>query len=167
MKYKKLLEKADILGVEIVDCNLPDAIKGLYCEYDKNCIIGLNKNIKTANERTCVLAEELGHCITSYGDILTRCNVTSRKQENNARGWAYSKMIPFTELIAAEKSGCKNIFEVAHFLSVTQEFLSDALGYFQNKYGCYLMFKGYRIYFDPLWVIREDEWLENQPTHEW
>lgn len=169
-KYHKLLNKADSLGIDVIEGILPDSIRGLYCENDKGTFIGLNSNIETDCEKTCVFAEELGHHFTSHGNLLTDASVGQNivnKQETIAKRWAYLEVVPFSELIEAEKAGCRNIYELADFLSVTESFLRDALNSFKEQYGVYKEHNGYRIYFDPFWVIKEEDLIEDQCTFEW
>ena len=45
----------------------------------------LIKSDLTENEKTCILAEELGHYYTSSGNILDQSNINNRKQEKVAR----------------------------------------------------------------------------------
>ena len=64
--YEELLKEAEREGVEVISWSLKGNVKGLY--YDR--VIALNKNISTTAEKTCILAEELGHHYTSTGDTL-------------------------------------------------------------------------------------------------
>ena len=99
---ERLEDEACRDGIEIVNCRFKSPrIKGLYC--DKT--IGLNLDINTSAEKTCVLAEELGHHHTSVGDILDMTDVSNRKQERQARLWGYNKLIGLAGLIKAYEAG--------------------------------------------------------------
>ncbi len=63
--YESLLSEAYEEQVEVVYFPLTERIKGLYY----NNTIAINNTLTTA-EKTCILAEELGHYHTSAGDIL-------------------------------------------------------------------------------------------------
>lgn len=76
--YEKLLCEAEKENIEVVYMPLKGRIKGLYC--DK--VIAINKNIETTAEKTCVLAEELGHYYTSCGNIIDTSDTNNRKQES-------------------------------------------------------------------------------------
>ena len=133
-------------GIEIVNCRFNSPrIKGLYC--DKT--IGLNLDINTSAEKTCVLAEELGHHHTSVGNILDMSNSGNRKQERQARLWGYNKLIGLAGLIKAYESGCQNKYEVAEFLGVTDEYLQDCVECYRDKYGTGTEMNGYYIMFIP------------------
>lgn len=150
MTYNKLLKKANRLGIDVRECKLPKTIKGLFCRFNDQPIIGLN--CENYNEKICVLAEELGHFYTSSGDLLANDSVDHvivHKQEKLARRWAYAEVLTFNRLLAAKKAGCRNLYEVSQFLDVTQGFLIDALKDYQNRYGTYVIHKGYKIHFDP------------------
>lgn len=67
--------------------------------------IAIRKDIDTEIEKSCVLAEELGHYYTSSGNIIDMQDVQNRKQEHRARLWAYNKMITMDKLAEACKYG--------------------------------------------------------------
>lgn len=100
-------------------------------------------------EKACVLAEELGHHYTSSGNILDQSSVQNRKQEQVARTWAYNKLIGLVGIVDAYKTGCRSRSEMADHLNVTEEFLSEALERYRNKYGTYTAVDNYIIYFEP------------------
>nr|DAG37485.1 MAG TPA: IrrE protein [Caudoviricetes sp.] len=105
------------------------------------------------SEKTCVLAEELGHHYTTVGDIMDQTNTANRKQERRARIWAYHKLLSLNDLINSYKCGCRNKFEIAEHLNITEEFLIDSLTYYKEKYGLYAQQDHYIIYFDPLGIL--------------
>lgn len=98
-------------------------------------------------DKTCTLAEELGHYYTTTGDILDQTNVSNRKQEHRARMWAYDKLLPLQFFILAFKHGCRSIHETAEFLEVSEAFLLECVGAYYSKYGTYLEFNGYLLMF--------------------
>ena len=67
-EYEKLLNSAHDENITVIEnySFKSNRIKGLYSDN----VIALSKNIKTENERKCVLAEELGHHYTSSGNII-------------------------------------------------------------------------------------------------
>ena len=144
--FERLEDEACRDGMEIVNCRFNSPrIKGLYC--DKT--IGLNLDINTSAEKTCVLAEELGHHHTSVGDILDMTDVSNRKQERQARLWGYNKLIGLTGIINAYEAGCQDRFEVAEYLGVTDEYLCDCLDTYRDKYGVGITVDDYYIMFIP------------------
>lgn len=100
-------------------------------------------------EKKCILAEELGHYNTTVGNILDQSTFTNRKQERNARIWAYDKLIGITGLINAYKANCKSLYEIAEYLDVTEPFLLEAIGTYKQKYGPCTTIDNYVIYFEP------------------
>lgn len=110
--------------------------------------IAIRADLNT-KEKKCVLAEELGHFYTSTGDIMDQSTIENRKQEQKAREWAFNKLIGLCGLLNAYKAGCQNIHEVAEYLDITEEFLSEALTCYRRKYGSYVSIDNYIIYFEP------------------
>lgn len=98
-------------------------------------------------DKTCTLAEELGHYYTTTGDILDQGSVSNRKQEHRARMWAYDKLLPLQVFILAFKHGCRSTNETAEFLEVSEEFLLECIRAYYNKYGAYLEYNGYLLIF--------------------
>lgn len=103
----------------------------------------------TPTEKACVLAEELGHHFTTIGDILDQDDIGNRKQELRARLWAYNKQIGLRGIIRAYEAHLTELYEVAEFLEVTPEFLSEALQCYRSKYSPYATLDNYVIFFEP------------------
>jgi hypothetical protein len=148
--YERLEDEACRDGIDIVrrKFNSP-RIKGLYC----NGTVAINDDIETSNESACVLAEELGHHYTTVGNILDLSDAQNRKQERQARLWAYNKRIGLYGLIRAFEHGCRTRHETAEYLEVTEEFLQDAIECYRDKYGTGTAFDGYYIMFVPNLMI--------------
>lgn len=137
-------------GVDIISHNFESKrIRGLYSDGT----IGINNSIDTTAERTCVLAEELGHHYTSLGDILDMSNTQNRKQERQARLWAYNKLIGLNGIIQAYEAGCQNRHDVAEYLEVTEEFLEECISCYREKYGTYTTIDNYYIMFIPSLMV--------------
>ncbi|MCC2195317.1 ImmA/IrrE family metallo-endopeptidase [Fusicatenibacter sp. CLA-AA-H241] len=119
----------------------------------KGSRVAIRQDLSTSVEKACVLAEELGHHYTSYGNILDQSDTSNRKQELRARAWAYNKQIGLLGLIKAYEHGCRNRFEIAEYLEVTEEVLEECLSFYQNKYGVCTNVDNYVVYFIPNLVI--------------
>ncbi len=119
----------------------------------KGSRVAIRQDLSTSIEKACVLAEELGHHYTTYGNILDQSDTSNRKQELRARAWAYNKQIGLLGLIRAYEHGCRNRFEIAEYLEVTEEVLEECLIFYQNKYGVCTNVDNYVVYFIPNLVI--------------
>lgn len=118
----------------------------------KNNRIAIRNDIPTV-QKACVLAEELGHYHTTVGNIIDLQDIRNIKQERKARIWAYDKMIGLTGLIRAFEHGCHGRYEIAEYMEVTEEFLQDAIDYYQTKYGRFTTIDHYIIRFIPYLVV--------------
>lgn len=144
MNYEILLDEAHQEGLVVKEKPLKyndGRIKGKR--------IAIRNDIDTSAEKTCVLAEELGHHYTSVGDILNQRIAENRKQELQARMYAYNKLIGLQGLINCYEYGCGNIHEMAEYLNVTERFVSDALEAYEKKYGIQVRVENYIIRFNP------------------
>lgn len=150
MTYNNLLRIAEVENIEVFEFDFSENIKALYC--DNN--IGISPDIETTKEKKCILAEELGHYYTSSGDITDQNDLRNKKQELTARRWAHKKLLPLEKIIKGSFTGCRNLYELADHLDVTEEFLTEALQQYKMEYGLYAEVDDYCIYFEPLTVCR-------------
>ncbi|WP_448774564.1 hypothetical protein [Blautia sp.] len=149
MTYEQLLTTADQDGLLVKEKKLAKH-DGLL----NGRRIAIRKNIATQAEKSCVLAEELGHHYTSSGDILDQTDVMNQKQEYRARLYGYNLKIGLTGLIRAYEAGCRNLYEMAEFLDATEEYLREAIQCYRSKYGVCTAIDNYVIYFEPFAVMR-------------
>ena len=142
--YEALLDEA---------CDIGLIVKEKPLQYNNGRIkgnrIAIRQDIDTEKEKACVLAEELGHYYTSVGNILDMTVPENRKQERQARLWAYNKQIGLIGLVRAFEHGCQNRFEIAEYLEVTEEFLEECIECYRNKYGICKQVDNYVVYFIP------------------
>lgn len=144
-KFEELEDVAYQDGVDVLNYRFEsNNIKGLYCDG----VVAIRKDM-TIPEKTCALAEELGHHETSVGNILDMTSAANRKQERQARLWAYNKQIGLIGLVRAFEHGCQNRFEIAEYLEVTEEFLEECIECYRNKYGICKQVDNYVVYFIP------------------
>ena len=149
--YEELQEVANRHNIKIIEYRFASPrIKGLYIDGN----IALNTELRSSAEKSCVLAEELGHYYTTTGDILDQSVTANRKQELRARAYGYNLRIGLRGIVAAYEAGCQNQYEIAEHLGVTEEYLIDALDYYRSKYGIYATIDNYVIYFEPLAVVK-------------
>lgn len=142
--YEALLEEACDDGLIVKEKPLLSSNGRIYGNR-----IAIRQDIETITQKACVLAEELGHHHTTVGNILDLSDAQNRKQERQARLWAYNKQIGLYGLIRAYESGCRNRYEVAEYLEVTEEFLLEAISCYRDKYGVGTTIDNYYIMFIP------------------
>lgn len=144
-KFEKLEDVAYQDDIDVLNYRFEsNNIKGLYCDG----VIAIREDM-TIPEKTCALAEELGHHETSVGNIIDMTSAANRKQERQARLWAYNKQIGLIGLVRAFEHGCQNRFEIAEYLEVTEEFLEECIECYRNKYGICKRVDNYVVYFIP------------------
>ena len=149
MTYEELQSEYPSVNVVEMDLSGIKGLKGL-CIDDR---IAIHQGIPTQAEKSCILAEELGHYHTSSGNILDQSNVQNRKQELRARMWGYNRLIGLTGIVRAYEYGCRNRFEIAEYLDVTEEYLDEALSCYRRRYGVFTTVDNYIIYFEPSLIV--------------
>lgn len=120
-KYEALLsEYEERLCVE----ERPMVNEGLYCDN----VIWINDRLPESR-RVCILAEEIGHYETTVGDILDQRDLNNARQELRARKWAYNKLLSVGMIIDAASKGHTEVYDMAEYLDVDEEFLREYLAY--------------------------------------
>lgn len=151
-KLEKLEQEAFEDSVKVHNYYLGEKnLKGVYIDGN----VAINTSVNNSTEKTCVLAEELGHHHTSVGNILDMNDVRNRKQERQARLWGYNKLIGLSGIINAFRAGCHNRHEIAEFLDVTEEYLQECIDCYRDKYGVCTEVDNYIIYFIPNLAVME------------
>lgn len=144
MSYEELQMQHDDLNIVEMDLSEVEGLKGL-C-FDGN--IAIEKSMST-NEKSCVLAEELGHHYTTSGNILDMQDICNRKQEYRARLYGYNLQVGLLGIIRAYEHGCRNRYEIAEYLDITEQYFSEAINCYSSKYGQCTILDNYIIYFVP------------------
>lgn len=147
MTYDELLQVADDEGVSVVDFSFTDNLTGLYVDN----VVLLDKKAST-KEKKCILAEELGHHYTNYGNVLQ-----DTRQESIARRWGIDQLIPFEDLVTSIIGGCDSMYELAEHLDVTIPYLEEAVRYYHAKYGATIVTDGFVIHLSDSSIIVHPE----------
>ena len=149
MTYEELLMEADSSGIIVKELPLQSG--------DGRCLgnrIAIRRDLLT-DKKADTLAEELEHYYTSTGDILDQTKVNNRKQERLARLRAYDRRIGLSGIIQGHRQHCRNSYELAACLGVSEDTLQDAIALYREKYGCYAHLDGYTIIFEPSLTVIE------------
>ena len=101
------------------------------------------------------IAEELGHHYTSVGNILKQDTINARKQERTARLWSYNKRIGLIGILNAFQNHCTNRYEIAEYLGISEDTLTDARECYRQIYGTGVMVDNYFIQFEPVLQVYE------------
>ena len=153
MNYEQLLTTADQAGLTVKERPLQKH-DGLI----RGNRIAIRKSINTLAEKSCVLAEELGHHYTTTGNILEQASdVINQKQEYRARLYGYNLRVGLIGIIKSYEARCRNLHEMAEYLDVPEDYLTEVIDCYRSKYGQYVAVDNYMIYFVPqLAVMRID-----------
>lgn len=121
-KYEELLSAYEE-EVEVEERKMKN--EGLYCDGH----IWINKDLPSSR-KACILAEEIGHHMTSAGDITDQTDIGNRQQELKARKYAYNMAIPLQDINLAIDHGHLNPWDIAEYLGVDERFLREALKHY-------------------------------------
>lgn len=101
---------------------LPDGYMAIGIDYDALT--------STAEERVH-LAHEIGHCKTGSFYNKYSCYDVREKHERRANVYAVLHLMPLDEIHEAYRCGCREIWDMAEYFDVTEEFAKFALMYYK------------------------------------
>ena len=95
------------------------------------CYIGMDESIQDGGVQERVhLSHELGHCITGSFYNIHAAIDNRQRHENRADKWAIKRLISQDDLDNAVANGLTEIWELAEFFGVTEEFMKKAVCYY-------------------------------------
>ena len=83
--------------------------------------------IETAAEETVLVAHEGGHISTGSTHQVNSPYEIIKQHENHADKWAIKKLIPKDELDKAVSEGHTEVWDLADYFNVTEEFIRKAV----------------------------------------
>lgn len=129
---EELYDEAQGLGIEVKQEIIPiPHMDATYISTDYGELIVLN-NDGTDVDRTCWLAEELGHHMTGSDLALHYNTIDDWKAEARARSWAHKRLLS-PDAIRTAAQNTDDIYEIAEALDVNVEFLQESIDDFQSK----------------------------------
>lgn len=95
-----------------------------------NCYVGIDSRKMTLAEETVCMAHEIGHCQTgAFYNKYAKCDLIS-KNERKADIWAIQNLVKKTELKYAMEQGKTQIWELAEYFGVTEDFMRKVCCYY-------------------------------------
>lgn len=134
MELNKLYDIAKRENISIEDFKMKN--KAIIERIDKEYYIGLNySKIESVTEEKELLAEELGHyyCNAFYNSNSDFSTIS--KKEYRANKWKCTVLVSANDLKEAFERGLRNIYEVADYLSLSEDTVAFAYNYYkENSY---------------------------------
>lgn len=131
-ELRSFAEDRDII---VIDGKLRNEQKSISISDRGQCAIVVDtKKIATRAEETVIMAHELGHCETGAFYNEKTLELRSR-MEFRADKWAIKKLVTEDELIEAFENGILEIWELAEFFDVTEDFMvkvCELYGYYNR-----------------------------------
>ncbi|MGN5881722.1 ImmA/IrrE family metallo-endopeptidase [Staphylococcus lugdunensis] len=150
-RYEQLLTENEHIKIRDTH-SLPDGYSGFY----KDGIILIDKNLPETRKAE-VLYEELAHHKLTYGNILDQSKDINRKFENYARRHGFEAALPLRIIVEAHNYGVSSLYELAQYVQLSEEYVTEILKHYKNKYGIGTHYGEYLITFDPLRVFKYKE----------
>lgn len=104
-----------------------------HMDSDGDCHIALDPfRFQSEADERYKMAHELGHCETgSFYNRYAACDIR-QKHENRADKWAIKKLIPEDELDDAVADGHTELWDLADYFGVTEEFMKKAVCWYTH-----------------------------------
>lgn len=147
-RYEQLLAENEHIKIKDTH-SLPDGYSGFY----KDGIILIDKDLSETRKAE-VLYEELAHHKLTYGNILDQSKWINRKFENYAKRHGYEAALPLRIIVEAHHYGVSNLYELAQYVQLSEEYVLEILEHYRNKHGIYIRYGTYLIQFEPLRVFK-------------
>lgn len=115
-------------GIDVYWFDLETAESLSVMAADGSCAIAMNPwRMSTQADEKVKLAHELGHCETgSFYSRFAALDVR-KKHENRADKWAIEQLVPKEKLLEATLRGYKEVWELADYFGVTEEFIRKSI----------------------------------------
>ena len=126
-----LCRYAEKRNIEIVTFPLPETASMSIEAESGACYIGIDySKIETETDERVHLSHELGHCVTgSFYNRYAKMDIR-KKHENRADKWAIRKLIPVEKLDTAVAEGHTELWDLADYFGVTEDFIKKAVCYY-------------------------------------
>ena len=146
-RYEELLMQCEIEVTETQ--RVPRGFDGWYQDNEIFIRPSLSETRKAE-----VLYEELAHHKLTYGNILDQSKWINRKFENYAKRHGYEAALPLRIIVEAHHYGVSNLYELAQYVQLSEEYVLEILEHYRNKHGIYIRYGTYLIQFEPLRVFK-------------
>ena len=128
-----LYRYAEKRNIEIETFPLPETAS-MSIETDSGaCYIGMDySKMEKETDKRVHLSHEIGHCVTgSFYNRYSKADIR-RKHENRADKWSIRRLIPSKELDAAVADGHTELWDLADYFGVTEDFMKKAVCFYTH-----------------------------------
>ncbi len=127
-RTSELYEIAANSGTCVLCYDLPETCSVSVMTASGQCFVGIDPmQLETEAEERVHLAHELGHCVTgSFYNTYSAADIRKRHEiraDRRAAAW----LVPVEELKSAMRSGMTEIWSLAEYFDVTEDFLRNAV----------------------------------------
>lgn len=124
--YSELCDIADQNDILMLGGNLHGSLSMAICDKGNCTAVFDYSKIDSMPELMVCAAHEIGHCVT--GAFYTEKSFDLRsRMEYRADKWAIKKLLPKSEMEEALKNGYVEVWQLAEYFEVTEEYVKKAL----------------------------------------
>lgn len=133
MKTDELYQEAEDSNIPIIVLSIPKTGSMCIQAESGRCFIGMDYGtFPNEAERRVHLAHELGHCKTGAFYNRWAARDLRKRHEGHADKWAIKKLIPKERLEAAVADGHTELWDLAEYFGVTEDFMKKAVCWYTH-----------------------------------
>ncbi len=130
---EELFEQIYLHDIRLFTCPVPgskaatvelEGVYGIFLDPDQ---------IQNSSEELCVVAHELGHCMTGSTHRLSSSLDFIERHEYRADKYAAHRILPPKQVEQAIRTGYTEIWQLAEYFNVTEPFLRRALEIYRRE----------------------------------
>lgn len=132
MQLNELYTYAEDKGVTVISYKMPKS-EAMSVMYNGRCFIGIDPfTLTTYADEKVKLGHEIGHC--EMGAFYNEYSPLSLRSQCERRAdiWAIKNLVPKDELVEALKKGYTEIWQLAEYFDVTEDFMRMATEYYKD-----------------------------------
>ena len=131
MEIRALYDLADQQNIEVIPFSMENSGSISLMGDDGSCYIGIDTSFQDGSTQERVhLGHELGHCLTGSFYNIHAAVDNRQRHEYRADKWAVKKLIPVDDLDNAIAEGYVEVWELAEYFGVTEQFMQKAICYY-------------------------------------
>ncbi len=131
MQTQTLYDFARQQNIEVLSHSLPNTGSMSLMLDSGQCFIGMDRTVCDGGVQERVhLSHELGHCVTGSFYNIHAAVECRQRHENRADKWAIRTLIPVDALDEAVAQGCTEVWQLADYFQVTEDFIRKTVCYY-------------------------------------
>lgn len=116
-----------------IDYHMFKNTESLSAPFGEGFVVAIDPTkVRSSADEKLKAAHEVGHCETGAFYSQGENFLIRQRYENKAERWAIKKLVPKDELEQAVKNGNTEVWQLAEWFDVPDQFIQKAISYYNN-----------------------------------